>query len=355
MNTRILITSIGGRAAYNFVRCLKESYLGKRLSFIGADMNPDTPKLLCDEMVSLPCPDSKEYIRSMQEIVRKFDINLVIPASDEECLVLAKNCAILGNVNTLPIGNYAGVASAKDKLKLYETTKHLDITPLTASIEKGSGIEKIRKLVGLPAFIKPRMGRGGRHTHIVKDDSPNEEKMLKDYWNSFADDFGPPICQQFIDSSDYGIDAYINSCGNVFFGAVRKKLQVACTNKIVGMRSVSVYAPEMEEICKKIIDALNLKGLIEIEMRKDSSGKIYVLDVNPRVGGSIYISSASGRNIALLPILDYLHEPYPEFSYKEGVQITRNEIEKNGKKIFWDSAISGGFKPPEGPVLPGVG
>ncbi|VVB60210.1 ATP-grasp in the biosynthetic pathway with Ter operon [uncultured archaeon] len=339
MNTKILITSIGGRAAYNFVRCLKESYLGKRLFFVGADMSPDHPKILCDDFVILPNPGSNEYIPQMQKVVQSLGIDLVIPTSDEEMVALSGSCRNTEKINTLPIGNHGGVMSAKDKLKLYETTKHLDIVPLTASIEKGTSIEDIRKLVGIPAFIKPRTGRGGRHTHTVKGNSPDEKKKLEDYWNSFKNDFGPPICQQFIESSDYGIDAYINSRGSIYFGAVRKKLRVAAGDKIIGMRSVSVYAPEMEEVCRKIIEALNLKGLIEIEMRKDNSGKIYVLDVNPRVGGSIYLSSASGRNIALLPVLDYLHEPYPEFDYKEGVQIMRYETEVGGKKIFWDSAL----------------
>lgn len=337
---KILVTAIGGRAAYNFIRCLKESYLGKRLSFVGADMSPDHPRLLCDEFVILPHPESRDYLPEMQKAVERLGIDMVIPTSDEECLALAKNCMSLGNINTLPIGEYSGVMSAKDKLGLYGATKHLGIVPATAGIQKGSGIGEIRKLVGIPAFIKPQMGRGGRYTHIIRGDSPDEERRLNEYWRSFADDFGPPICQEFIESRDYGIDAYINSSGKIYFGAVRKKLKVAKGDKIIGMNSVSMHSPKIEEACRKIIEALGLRGLIEIEMRKDNSGKIHVLDVNPRVGGSIYLSKASGRNIAMLPVLDYLREPYPDFDYKAGVEIVRSEIEKNRKKFLWDFVAS---------------
>ncbi len=339
-NLKIMVTAIGGRAAYNLVRCMKESNIDEKLLFVGADMNPDNPKLLCDEFVMLPSPESEDYIPAMQKIVKERNIDLVIPASDEECLALAKNRARLKNITTIPIGDFDGVMSAKDKLELYNATKHLDIVPLTFGIRKGASIDEIKKLVGLPAFIKPRMGRGGRHTHSVMDDSAGGGKKLDEYWNSFEDDFGAPICQPLIESSDYGIDAYINIRGEIHFGAIRKKLKVDTGDKIVGMRSVSMRAPEMEDTCKKIIETFGLKGIIEIEMRKDASGKIYVLDVNPRVGGSIYISKASGRNIAMLPVLDYLHEPYPAFEYTAGIEMVRREIDNGSKKFLWDFIAS---------------
>jgi len=53
----------------------------------------------------------------------------VIPTSDEECLALAKNREHLENINTIPIGDFDGVMSAKDKLELYNATKHLNIVP----------------------------------------------------------------------------------------------------------------------------------------------------------------------------------------------------------------------------------
>jgi|GEM_PF-1846153 len=339
-NLKIMVTAIGGRAAYNLVRCLKESGIGEKLIFVGADMSPDNPRLLCDEFVTIPSPKSDDFIPAMQKIVRELNIDLVIPTSDEECLALAKNRAHLENIKTIPIGGFDGVMSSKDKLELYNATKHLDIVPMTFGIQKGASIAEIKKLVGLPAFIKPRMGRGGRHTHSVMNDSAEEQKKLDAYWNSFEDDFGAPICQPLIESSDYGIDAYINSRGEIHFGAARKKLKVNAGNKIVGMRSVSIRAPDMEEICKKIIEIFGLKGIIEIEMRKDASGKIYVLDVNPRVGGSIYISKASGRNIAMLPVLDYLHEQYPAFEYADGIEMIRREITDGSKKYLWDFVAS---------------
>jgi len=341
---KILVTAIGGRAAYNLVRCLKESSIGKSLSFVGADMSDNHSRLLCDEFVTLPGPKSNDYIPAMQKIVRELNVDLVIPTSDEECLALAKNRAELGNISTLPIGSFGAVLSAKDKLALYEKTRHLGVVPDTFEIKKGASAREIKKLAGLPAFIKPRMGRGGRHTHIVRDESGDEEKKLAAYWSSFDDDFGAPICQPFIESSDYGVDAYVNSSGKIFFGAVRQKLAVARGDKVIGMRAVSIDAPEMEDAFRKIIETLGLRGLNEAEMRKDKSGKIYVLDVNPRVGGSIYISKASGRNVALLPVLDYLHKKYPEFEYKTGIELVRSEIADSRSKYFWDVVNSGPAK-----------
>jgi carbamoyl-phosphate synthase large subunit len=231
------------------------------------------------------------------------------------------------------------VLFAKDKLELYNKTKDLDIVPRTLEMRRGVGIKEIQEEIGLPAFIKPRMGRGGRYTHIVEDNSPDEEKKLEYYWKSFNDDFGSPICQPFMNSADHGIDMYINKNGEVYFGAMRRKLSVMTGERVVGMQSISIFEQEMMDVSRKIVETLGLKGLTEIEMRRDSSNKFYAIDVNPRVGGSIYLSKASGSNIAMLPVLDFLNEPYPVFSYKTGVDMKREEKEMDGNKIFWDSIL----------------
>lgn len=333
---KIMVTSIGGRAGYNLVRCMKESPLGKSGSFVGADMNPDCVKLICDEYATIPSPRDENYITAMQEIVDKFEVDLLIPTSDEECLALSKQYLDLGNIKTIPIGKYEGVLSAKDKFMLYEKTKKLGAVPKTVEIQQNSTIKEIEEEIGLPAFIKPRMGRGGRYTHLVKDSSHEEKKELYNFWGSFNDDFGTPICQTFLNSNDYGIDTYTDENGKTNFGAMRKKLSVMTGDRVVGMRAVSINEPKMEELSKKIIDTLGLKGFVEIEMRRDPSGTFYAMDVNPRVGGSIYLSKASGRNIAMLPILDLSGEPHPVFNYKTGIELRRKEIEKGDKKFFWD-------------------
>ena len=53
-------------------------------------------------------------------------------------------------------------------------------------------------------------------------------------------------------------------------------------------------------------------------------------------GGSIYLSKASGRNVAELPVRDFLHEPYPEFNYRTGIELRRKEQEIGNNKYYWD-------------------
>jgi predicted ATP-grasp superfamily ATP-dependent carboligase len=333
---RILVTAVGGRAAYSFIRCLKESYLNGRLYFIGADMDPYSSSVFCDDFVTIPSPREENYVNEVQRISNEKGVGLVVPTSDEECLAFSKNCNN-GNINLIPMGSYDSVLSAKDKLRLYEVTKDLDVVHKTVEIRKGSSIGEIQEIIGLPAFLKPRMGRGGRFTHIVKESSPDEERSLRNYWESFREDYGSPICQKFINSADYGIDMFINGNGEINFGAMRRKLKVITGERAVGMHSVSIYGPEMEDVSREIVKRLGLKGMAEIEMRREA-GKFYAIDVNPRVGGSIYLSKLSGRNIALLPILDFLHEPYPDFDYRTGVEMRRQEI-------YWDYVSTDGFGP----------
>lgn len=332
-NINILVTAIGGRAGYNLVRCLKESTLNERLSYVGADMNAKSPAIFCEEFALIPPSNKESYIEELQRIVEDYNVDLIIPTSDEESLILSKYKK--RNINTVPIGDYEGILSVMDKLMLYESTKKFEIVPHTIELHKGSTIKEIKDRIGVPAFIKPRMGRGGRYTHIVKDTTLKENNKLEKYWKSYMDDFGPPICQPYIESNDYGIDVYVDKKGKINIGAMRKKLMVKTGERIVGMHSVSIDSPEIQDICRRIIDIFGLRGFNEIEMKLES-GKFYATDVNPRNGGSIYLSKASGSNIAILPILELLKKPFPQFYYNSGVHLFRREIEKNGYLFFWD-------------------
>lgn len=58
----------------------------------------------------------------------------------------------------------------------------------------------------------------------------------------------------------------------------------------------------LESLCKKITSLFNLSYVSCISFREDSDGRPYLLEINPRMMGNIYVSSLSGNNYAKMAL-----------------------------------------------------
>ena len=87
----ILITSVGGTLAPFLINKIKNGKF-KDLKITGTNQsNKCIAKYFLDNFVVTPSGNSTKYIDHMKKIVKKFNIDLLIPGSDEEALNLSKN------------------------------------------------------------------------------------------------------------------------------------------------------------------------------------------------------------------------------------------------------------------------
>ena len=87
----ILITSVGGTLAPFLINKIKNGKF-KDLKITGTNQsNNCNAKYFLDNFAITPNGNSKKYISSIKKIIKKFNINLLIPGSDEEALKLSKN------------------------------------------------------------------------------------------------------------------------------------------------------------------------------------------------------------------------------------------------------------------------
>ena len=99
MKKKILMTSIGGLFAHDFIRALRKS---KNVFILGTDINKTSNAYYLDkfEQVSDPAKNKNKYIKKIIYLCKKYKINFILPCSDNECIEISKNLKLFDKMNT---------------------------------------------------------------------------------------------------------------------------------------------------------------------------------------------------------------------------------------------------------------
>lgn len=144
-----------------------------------------------------------------------------------------------------------------------------------------------------PVFVKPKQSGEGIvpfKTKIIH----NKDELIKN--SKYIDNC---TIQTYLDPADYEQIAI----AGFFTGTVNSLISVKQLNQYPrGVASyVSLYSDPHTEVLKKnissFLNAISYKGFIEFEFkRKRKSGKIYLMDINPRPWGWFYYYLSAIRN-----------------------------------------------------------
>ncbi|MBO9731732.1 MAG: ATP-grasp domain-containing protein [Chitinophaga sp.] len=147
-----------------------------------------------------------------------------------------------------------------------------------------------------PMIAKPRYGSASKGLIILKDDQSfarfKEEKETSDY-----------LLQHFVVADEYTVDCYVGKNANIVSIVPRKRLEVAGGEAI---KSITIKDDSIIDLSKQILMAGKFIGPITIQFLKEkSSGKVFVMEINPRLGGGVLTSIAAGADVVQYLLNDY--------------------------------------------------
>ena len=103
---RVLLTSVGGLVAPRIIQTLRKSAKedDKRIFIVGTDMRKDVVGFYFVDKSYVVHPGTSEgYIQKIHEICKDENINIIIPASDEELLAISMEREKFVKQGTIPI------------------------------------------------------------------------------------------------------------------------------------------------------------------------------------------------------------------------------------------------------------
>ena len=313
MLNKILITSIGGGLSIELVKQIKKKTKFKNIKIIGVDMSKETPsRYFVDKFYEVPSPNKRDYSSKIIQIIKKNKINLIIPGSDEEAENLCKNRSlfenkncVLGSVNLKTLSNFTN----KEKTYLSLKKNKLPCAEFYIAKNQVELIKYIKKFNKREFVIKPSISRGGRDVSVFRNDIskiyfyndkkeihfPNREKKIFEIKKNYKGKY-PLILSERLFSPIYDIDM-LGFKGKMINVVVRKRLNPQVPND----GHEIIRHKKIQEIGKKIIKNYNLSWLYDCDCMTDKNGNIKIIEINPRMSGSLATSITAGY-----PLIDNL-------------------------------------------------
>jgi carbamoyl-phosphate synthase large subunit len=298
----ILLTWTGRR---NYlIQCFKAA-VGGRGQVIACDASELAPALAeADQRVILPPADRPDYLDVLLAVCRERRVRLLFPLCDVELAPLAQHADRFRALGTIPVLASPGViATCLDKWASYQWLRSCDIpTPATyLTLEDARGA-LARGDLTFPLLLKPRWGSSSIGIEQVNNE---RELALGHEWGRIRmprtvpgrpSEFDPEHClliQELVRGEEYGMDVVNGLDGRHVCTLGRQKLRMRSGETD---RARTVRDGRLDRLGKALGERLEHIGNLDCDVMATERG-VFVLDLNPRLGGGYPLSHLAGANL----------------------------------------------------------
>lgn len=300
----VLLTS-AGRRPY-LVRWFKEAFElnGVVGRVILADSDAMAPaRALADAFVEAPLAREPAYAEWLTKTIEHYGVDVALSVNDFEISQWSR----LGATPTLAAlvrTTEAVQDHIEDKVRMAAVLQEHKVSvprlerPSRALSYPDGSANADERIV-----VKGRFGSASRGLRLtdrrrLASVMPGALAEVTDRDGRAANPGGDPdetlIVQDFIDGDEYGLDVVCDLSGKYATVLARKKL--AMRNGETD-RAISVDAAPFEQLGQQLASALPHHGVFDVDVIVDSSGVIWVIDVNPRFGGGYPFSHTAGAHV----------------------------------------------------------
>jgi len=340
------MTGGGAPGAAGILKCLQ---FNPAFEITMADANPDAvgrwlhagPAAMGFE--TIPFAHEKNFVEKLIAICEKRKINVVMPLVTKELIPLSKHKKEFeGKGIKLLVSDVDSLEIANNKSRLYQFLEWRGIgVPAYRVIETVEQFKKSIDELGYPdkrICFKPSVSNGSRGFRIIANDIDEQELLFKEKPNSgyisltdalrilSSKPFPELLVTEYLPGEEYSVDCLVNH-GEV--AVVVPRLRKRMINGI-SVEGEFVKEGDIISYCSKIVKELKLHGNIGIQVKRSGAGKFLILEINPRVQGTIVAGLGAGINLPVLAVKQELSLPITgeELQVKWGTRFSRywNEV-----------------------------
>lgn len=312
MKKRVLVFPCGSEIGLEIYRSLKNSI---HFEVFGASSIEDHGCFVFENYINnIPFVEDKNFIEEINSIVDKYKIDFIFPAHDSVVLKLAQNQEkINAKIITSPPQT---CEICRSKTKTYGKLQNIIKTPKILSVK-----EKI----DFPVFIKPDVGQGSKGAHKI-----NNEKELNFYLLKTND----IIISEYLPGKEYTIDCFTNKNGELLFAEGRERGRI---NNGISVNSKPIQNPKFQEIAQKINSELSFRGVWFFQLKEDFQGKMVLMEIAPRIAGTMGLYRGLGINFAQLSLFDAMDIDVEILNNKFEIELDRALYSKYKTDLDYDT------------------
>jgi len=335
----VLVTAAGAISSTSKIDCLKNNYDKRRVKVVCTDVY-DQPIMhfKADKFYQLPKGNSKNYVERLLKICKKEKVDVILPCSLSEVLSISKKIdEIEFNGIKCAVSPFKSVVKMRDKFQVYEMLKKSNIPiPKSFLVKNKNQFLYALKSLGFPknpVCFKPSKSissGGARGFRILSNISI--EKIIFDLKSGSKEiDFKTAI-NAIERKKDLNIITMEYLTGDHFtVHVMANKGEMTHCIPLLIQRPELGYAhwgiiqdnKRINSICQKIVRMMNFDFIVNIQFRL-SKGVPHVMEINPRIAGTIGLAMAGGINLPYLAVKKALGEKLPKVKVTYGVKMIKH-------------------------------
>lgn len=281
MNLNVLVFPCGSEIGLEVHKALQ---FAKGINLIGGSSVKDHGRMVYSNYIEdIPNVKDDDFVDKINSLVCKYKINYIIPAHDSVVLKLAQHSEEI-SAEIITSEKYT-CEVCRSKKKTYEVFCDEDFTPHMYLEE-----EEIEEF---PVFMKPDVGQGSVGIALAKNENEMKFNLEKD--NSL-------LVLEYLPGKEYTIDCFTNSKGELLFigqrGRNRIKSGISVNSEVIKP------SEEVINIANIINNKLKFRGAWFFQVKEDKQGKLKLLEIAPRIAGTMSLHRNYGCNFPLMSIYD---------------------------------------------------
>lgn len=304
-----------------------------------ADANPGAlGRYLHPGFETIPPAADPGFIESLLAVCKQKEIRVILPLVTKELIPLATNHSLFESAGIqVLVSGQAPLEIANNKSRLYEFLQWRGMeVPAFRVVETLPQLEQALQELGYPqkaVCFKPSVSNGSRGFRIISEhmnelDLLFNEKPSSVYMRATeavrilsSGPFPELLVSEYLPGEEYSVDCLANQGETILaVPRLRKKMinGISVEGEFVKKEPVIDY-------CTRIIRELQLHGNIGIQLKEREGGQPLLLEVNPRVQGSISAGLGAGINLPVLAVKQELGLPVSpgEMNVQWGTRFSR--------------------------------
>jgi len=252
------------------------------------------PGIYMDDMVdtvyTIPYPSlgHETLLARLAYIHQQERLDVIIPNFDAELFSFIKISDLLSSMGIRTLLPTHEQFDARLKGKLVEFGQQFDI-----NVPKSLTVYNIGELTqALHEFSYPVVVKGKFYEAYI---AMNAEQAHS-YFYKLAAKWGMPIIlQQFIKGQEFNVTALGDGRGQLIGAVPMRKTYITANGK--GWAGVSIDDEQLLGMARQTVTQTRWGGGLEPElMKEDSTGNVYLIEINPRFPAWVYLATACNQN-----------------------------------------------------------
>lgn len=281
----------------------------------GVDGPTHAPYLFARHAV-VPSVNDPGWVEALNRILAEHRIDFVFPAHDDVVVALARHA---GEIR-------ARIVSSPPDTCLLTRSKRATYQRLSGVVPVPVVYDRPDAVPAYPVFVKPDRGEGSREAQIARN-----RRQLE----CLLEAGGEYLIMEHLPGAEYTIDCFSDRDAGLLFCGGRERVR---TKGGICIHSRTENDPAFREYALAISRALPLHGAWFYQLKRDRQGQLKLLEVAPRIAGTMTVHRVQGVNFPLLSLYEQLRVPVEIRPNAVEVEVDRVLVSHYRPAVAYDTA-----------------